>query len=108
MEGWRGGVRSEEGPLIGYGRQACLRMFGYASADEFVGRPWEIIVAPEELSLLWERAEACVRGVPVRPHPGWQGVRKDGTRVWLESMISPIAWQGGTAGLVFPVHISGR
>jgi two-component system, cell cycle sensor histidine kinase and response regulator CckA len=108
IEGSLQGILIKQGPRIEYANPACLRMFGYASADQFVGRPWEMIVAPEERPLLWQRADDCVRGAPVAPHPGWQGLRKDGTRVWLESMISPVSWQGGTAVLVFLVDVSER
>jgi len=108
VEGSVHGVLIKQGPLIEYANPACLRMLGYENCEELVGRPWEIIVSPEDLPTLRQRAEACVNAEPVAPHPGWQGVRKDGKRIWIESTISPITWHGKSAVLCFLVDVTER
>jgi len=106
VEGSLHGILIKQGPRIEYANPACLRVFGYADAEELVAQPWDAIVAPEDLTALWQRAEACVRGEPVDPHPGWQGVRKDGKRIWIESTISRIWWRGQDAVLCFLADIT--
>ncbi len=41
-------------------------------------------------------------------HPGWQAVRRDGTRFWVESVGSPCVWHGGPAVLSFLIDITER
>jgi two-component system cell cycle sensor histidine kinase/response regulator CckA len=82
-----------------YVNPAGARMFGYRSPMEMVGEPWQTVVAPEEVANLRARIAACTAGATADHHPGWQGLRKGGTRFWLESLASPIAWNGQPAVL---------
>ena len=102
------GIMIRSGEQIQYSNAACARIFGYDGPDELVGQPWHFLVAPEEIPTHRARAEACLRGESVPPLPAWQGIRKDGTRIWLESAASPFNWEGKPAILGFVTDITQR
>jgi PAS domain S-box-containing protein len=83
-------------------------MFGYADPAELVGLSWEVLVSADDLPTLRARAEAALRGDVLPPNPGWQGVRRDGGRIWLESVVGPMVWDGRPAALAFLIDITER
>ena len=102
------GIVVQQDGRIQYANPACLRLFGYDAVAEVIGQPWERFVAAEDLPDLRARGKACARGEPVHLHPGWQGVRKDGTRLWLESAANACSWHGRPAILSFLMDITQR
>jgi PAS domain S-box-containing protein len=93
---------------IQFANLACIRLFGYTRSDEVVGQAWDAFSTPEDQPKLRERIEACLRGEAVPPHPGWQGIRQDGTRVWVESVGNRFTWQGRPAVLSFLTDATDR
>jgi PAS domain S-box-containing protein len=102
------GIAVQQGWRVQYVNPAFLRMFGYARPEEVLGRTWEAFVTPEEVPALRARLEACARGEFVSLHPGWQGLRRDGTRLWVESVCSQFTWHGRPAVLSFLIDITER
>jgi PAS domain S-box-containing protein len=102
------GIVVQQDGRIEYVNRACIRMFGYLDADELIGRPWERLVVPEEVPAMGARLAACARGDTVPLLPRWQGMRKNGSRLWLESVVSRISWHGRAAILTFIMDITER
>jgi PAS domain S-box-containing protein len=102
------GIVVQQAGRIRYANHACLRIFGYRNLDEVAGQPWDDFVLPEDVPLLRSRIDACTRGEAVPPHSGWQGIRRDGSRVWLESIGSVFLWQGRPAIVSFLTDITER
>ena len=69
------------------------RVSGYSAAD-VVGRPLAVLHAPgEEVDSEAVRAEALAQGRA--EHEGWRA-RKDGTRFWANTVLSPVRDDDGT------------
>jgi PAS domain S-box-containing protein len=108
VEGSLQGILVWSAERIEYANPTCASMFGYDSPKEIISQPWYCLVAPEEVPSHQARAEACLRGESLPAHPGWQGIRKDGSRLWLESTARPFTWEGQPALLAFVMDITER
>jgi PAS domain S-box-containing protein len=108
VEGSIQGVLIHQDGKIRYANPACARLFGYDNSAGLLDLDWQVLVAPEHRPALAARVEACLRGEEVAAHPGWQGVRRDGTRIWLESIVSPMSWRDRSAAVAFLNDITGR
>jgi PAS domain S-box-containing protein len=81
-----------------YANQRFVEMFGYDSADEILAlESRDVMVAPEERSRLLGYHKARLRGEPVPLDYEFVGLRKDGSRIWLENRSFRIEWEGGPA-----------
>jgi PAS domain S-box-containing protein len=95
--------------LIRLVNQAAVRIFGYETADELVGRDiWHTLVDITMWPELRARAAAYLRGEALPAHRGWQGMRKDGSRLWIESTASAITWEQRPALVSFLIDITER
>jgi two-component system, cell cycle sensor histidine kinase and response regulator CckA len=85
-----------------YANPAMLQMFGYQTAAEFPWQTdWSEHIAPEFRYEMRSRTEAVLGGAHVPPHPGWQILRKDGSRRWVQSSPTRVEWDGADAVLSF-------
>jgi PAS domain S-box-containing protein len=95
--------------LIRLVNQAAVRIFGYDAPDELVGRDiWHTLVDTTMWPALRARAAASLRGETLPAHHGWQGIRKDGSRLWIESTASAITWEQRPAVVSFFIDITER
>ena len=96
------GIVVHQDGLVRYANPAVLQIFGYAAAAEVVDRlRWDTCVDPAVCGELAARCAAVLRGEPQTPHPGWELIRKDGTRRWVQSSACAIEWDGRPALLSF-------
>jgi PAS domain S-box-containing protein len=102
------GIIIHESDHIRYANPACASIFGYSSRDELIDQPWERLVAPEERPNQRARTAVCLRGEAIDVNPGWQGMRSDGGRIWLESVAHPFSWQNRPAILSFVAEVTQR
>ncbi len=108
VEGSAQGVVIHQDWRIRFANPAGARLFGYDEPRELVGRDWESLVAPEGRSVVRARALACLRGEALPAHPGWQGVRRDGEHIWVESLENQIPWEGRSAVAAFLIDVTER
>jgi PAS domain S-box-containing protein len=95
--------------LIRLVNQAAVRIFGYDAPDELIGRDiWHTLVDTTMWPELRARAAASLRGEVLPAHHGWQGRRKDGSRLWIESTASAITWEQRPAVVSFFIDITER
>jgi two-component system, cell cycle sensor histidine kinase and response regulator CckA len=90
----------QDGKLV-YINAASAQIFGYEQDELIGGDLFEALIAPEERAVLLERAEAFYRGEKRAVHPGFRGIRKDGSSVWLMGNAQRILWQGRPAIIAF-------
>jgi diguanylate cyclase (GGDEF)-like protein/PAS domain S-box-containing protein len=103
------GILIHQDDTIRYVNPAVLQLLGYDRAEDLAGRSiWETLVAPEEREILRDRASRAQRGEPVPPHFGWQALRRDGTRIWVQSTISLVTWDKRPAVCAFLLNITER
>jgi two-component system cell cycle sensor histidine kinase/response regulator CckA len=109
VEGSMQGIMIHQDSIIQFANPALADTFGYSNPAELVGQNiWESLTAPEARAVLRARTEACLRGELIPIFHGWQGIRRDGTRIWIESGGSAISWKGRPAVLAFFLDVSER
>ncbi len=109
VEGSLQGIVIQQAERIVYANSAMARIFGFDTAEDMLGKStFDDFVAPEERALLRERTAAVYRGETVEPHPGWRGIRKDGSEIWVAAMAHLAEWQGLPAVVSFYLDVTER
>ncbi|MEE9418252.1 MAG: PAS domain S-box protein, partial [Desulfatiglandaceae bacterium] len=107
VEGSIQGITILRDDIIQFANQAFAKIFGYTSPDELVGKNiWETLIDPEEWAELKARNAKTLSGKPIPVHPGWKGIRKDGTSIWIQSTASPISLRDRPASLAFYLDVT--
>lgn len=91
-----------------YVNPAYLRMFGYRSTDELVGKSVLQVIAEDERQSIERRIELRAQGEPVENSYETRGVRMDGSHVEMEVHVSTYILNGQTLSLVILRDITGR
>jgi len=103
------GIIIHQDGIIRFGNAALARMFGYGSVEELVGRDiWKTLVMPHEWPELHERTARFLAGDKLEPHPGWQGIRQDGSVIWIQATASLVPWNGRPAICAFFLDMTER
>lgn len=89
-----------------HANQALLDIFGYDSLDAYLGHNIQDNLARHERMRLKANWKALLRGDPVPTRYHYQGLRMDGTPAWLESIVTPIAWDGEAALMITSQNIT--
>jgi len=102
------GILIQDHRRIRYVNPAGARLFGYDRPDQLVGENWHRLVAIENLPIVQACCDTCRAGESADLNASWQGIRRDGNRIWLESVMRPFSWEGRAAVLIFLTDISQR
>jgi PAS domain S-box-containing protein len=100
-------IARQDGTRI-FANTALARMLGYEAPQELVGgRLWDHVV-PEDAPRVRASfgARLWARRSPERYEH--QAVKKDGTLLWVESLVSPMTWDGAPAALETSIDITER
>ena len=98
IDGSSQGILVHRNLRVLYVNQSLVDMFGYDSADEILAlESREAMTAPEERARLLGYHEARLRGEPAPVDYEYRGLRKDGSKIWLENRSFHIDWEGGPA-----------
>jgi PAS domain S-box-containing protein len=101
------GILIHQDNKVVFANTAVAEMYGYASASDLLGRDvFETFAAPEERPLLYNRTAAAYRGEKLPPHPGYRGLRRDGTSVWVMANASVLSWKGRPAIIAFYTEVT--
>jgi PAS domain S-box-containing protein len=97
VEGSVQGVLIARGPKALFVNQSLADIFGYSRDEILRLRNVGHLAAPEERKRIQGYAKNRVRGrsAPVRYE--FQGLRKDGSRIWLENVVRIVSWEGKPA-----------
>ncbi|MCB9418285.1 MAG: response regulator [Ardenticatenaceae bacterium] len=88
---------------------ACARILGYESSDEILALESIVsIIAPHEKERLLSYHAARVKGEFAPSQYEYQAVRKDGSMITLQQLVTTIPWNGETAVLIVIVDITKR
>ena len=101
------GVHIHRGYQTIIANQAYADIFGYESPDEILalGNVLQLI-APHERERLEGYRKNRLAGKPAPSSYEYQGVRKDGTMIWLESHVRVVDWEGEPVNQVTLIDIS--
>jgi PAS domain S-box-containing protein len=77
--------------------EAWTQILGYSSEEVLAAESTLGFVAPHERDRLTQYRQARVRGESAPARYEYQGLRKNGTFVWLENSVRLVDWDGRTA-----------
>ncbi len=106
VEGSLQGILIHQDGIIRFANPALARMFGYSAPEELVGLHTDLLIAPEDRPTLEARRRAVLGGEAVTEGHEWQGVRRDGSRLWVQSTVSTIPWDGRPAVLSLRIDVT--
>ena len=89
-----------------YVNNTYVKMFGYSSADEIVGRFVEELYTPDERRRQRQYAKDRPAGKPVPEIYDTKGLRKDGSHFDVEARVSLIEYNGQSSSLGFVIDRS--
>jgi PAS domain S-box-containing protein len=93
-----------------FANQAYAELYGYDSPEDIlrVENIFQEIIAPEDRDRLYQYFQCRLRGEPAPTHYTCRGVRRDGTYIWVENLITVVQWEGEIAIQCSVVDISER
>ena len=92
-----------------FGNQALADIFGYESTKEMRALgDMRRILAPEEVPRLQALHDSRMRGESPPSHYEFQGIRTDGSRIWVEHNSRLVDWEGEPAVQTTMFDISER
>ncbi len=100
-------IHRDDRPL--FVNQAYAEIFGYGAPAKVMAMDTVIgLYAPAERPRIESYNAAGLAGEPAPSHYECQGVRKDGTRIWLDNVVRVVEWQGAPAIQCTIIDISER
>ena len=106
VEGSLQGVLIHQDGRVQFANAALARIFRYDSPEELLGRDPDVLTAPESRPGLCARRVVCQSGGDQPLFHEWQGLRRDGTKVWIQSTVTMISWNGRPAFLSSRVEVT--
>ncbi len=94
--------------VIQFANSASARIFGYDTAEELIGQDYRVVKAPEEWARVERFRQARLRGEPAPSHYEFQGVKRDGSRVWFGCVVSQLMWDGKAAVMTSLLDVTDR
>jgi PAS domain S-box-containing protein len=93
-----------------FANQAYAEMYGYGAPEDIlrVENIFQEIIAPEDRARLYHYFLCRLRGEPAPTHYTCRGVRRDGTYIWVENLITVVQWEGDIAIQCSVVDITER
>ena len=102
------GMIIHQDSIVRIANLAAARIFGYTDPGQLVGvNIWET-VSEEAQSALKASAATLLAGGTAPDHNEWQGIRQDGTRIWLKNSVSLTVWENKPAICGFYIDITQR
>lgn len=97
VEGSINGIAIVQGTDVKYVNRALLKMLGYQSEDEMIGKDFTDFVSPEYRKMMVERGHAREEGDDVTDQYEFKALHKDGHEFDAELSVSRINYLGGIA-----------
>ena len=81
-----------------FANQAAANIMGYESSEDILGLPNSMdIIAPHERDRLSAYRKSRLRGEDAPISYEFQGMRKDGTVIWVDNQVRLVNWKGQPA-----------
>jgi PAS domain S-box-containing protein len=96
-------------------QDGMLRLINKRTADrlgypvqELLSIPFSVLIHPDDHDMVIEWYQGRVKGEVSPSHYTFRVMGKDGSTIWVEISVVPIAWEGRPATINFLVDITGR
>jgi PAS domain S-box-containing protein len=99
VEGSIQGIYINQDFVIRFANPAMAQIFGYARLEDLVGRDLSVLLAPHEVARVRAHYEAQLQDEAVSARYEVEGIRHDGTSIWIENLVSTVSWMGRPAVL---------
>jgi PAS domain S-box-containing protein len=99
-------VRNAKGAVLV--NNTFARLFGYSAAELMKADTIKSLIMPHEQARLQGYLAARLEGRPAPTRYEFEGRRRDGGSVWIESSVRPVQWGGVEAVQVTCIDISER
>ncbi|MBL6946524.1 MAG: PAS domain S-box protein [Rhodospirillales bacterium] len=98
VEGSIQGITVVQNAKAVFANQAAADIMGYETPGEILDLPnSEVIIAPHESDRLSKYRESRLRGEDAPSFYEFQGMRKDGTVIWIDNQVRLVNWKGEPA-----------
>ena len=91
-----------------YVNRRLMEIFGYDHPDEVLGKPFALMVHPDDRDRVLNLIAMRERGEPAPPRYEFKGVRKDLTVVYVEAAVAGIAYKGNHSVLLHLRDVTDR
>ncbi len=108
IENSNDGVALVRGDRHIYVNRKFLEIFGYRSPEEVVGKTLYLTVHPHDREKVVSYNRKRQRGEAVPDRYEFEGVRKDGTAIYIEASAARITYQGEPASLAYLRDVTER
>lgn len=102
------GVAVQRHGTVLFANSVLATILGYATPQDIIGQRVEDHIAVEERDRLRSDLAIRLRGEPAPARYECQGIKKDGTPIWLEVAPAVVSWDGESAVLVSLIDITAR
>ena len=100
-------IARQDGTRV-FANTALARMLGYEAPPELIGGSLWDHVTPHDVPRLRASFEARLWARQSSERYEHQAVKKDGTLIWVERLVSPMTWDGAPAALETSIDITER
>jgi PAS domain S-box-containing protein len=108
IENSNDGIAVMKGELHLYVNRRFVEMFGYDSPDDIVGKPVSLVVHPRNVEYVRSVNARRQRGEAVPKRYDFEGMRKDGTPIYIEVSATSTVYQGNLVALAYLRDVSER
>lgn len=102
------GIAVQRHGTVLFANSALATILGYAKPHDIIGQQVESHIAVEERERLRGYLTARLRGEPAPARYECQGLKKDGTLIWLEVSPAVVSWNGEPAVIISLIDITAR
>jgi PAS domain S-box-containing protein len=100
------GIAVAHDGMFEFVNQAFCDVFGYSKPEDLIGTPSADLWAEHERPRMLEFRESRRKGEPAPDRYQFEGVRRDGTLVYVEDRVRRIPWRGGSASMMMMVDLT--
>ncbi|MCX5816180.1 MAG: PAS domain S-box protein [Proteobacteria bacterium] len=108
MENSNDGIAIVKGDTHLYVNKRFVQIFGYDRPEDIIGKPVEIVVHPDDVSMVTEMSRNRIKGEEVPSNYGFKGIKKTGEIVYIEVSATTMMYRGETVNIIFLRDITRR
>lgn len=106
VEGSIQGLSIQRDFVVLFANTAFARIFGFERDADLIGIHFESLIDPEDLPRCLGYYQARMAGQPAPTRYEFRARKRDGTTIWVSSLVSVVSWEGAPAVLQTMVDVT--